>query len=116
MPPKCGTQGQFIKIKARQREQDTAWMDEQRRRDGDRLEQAIRFLRSRGYIVAPDRNPQLWFCGRRRELEAADLCDLADRLGCPFERSIRETREDEKPERRDGRRRGTGNGSRAVGR
>jgi hypothetical protein len=52
-----GSQGQFVRIKARQREQDLAWMDEQRRRDCDRLEQAIRFLRSRGYIVAPSGNP-----------------------------------------------------------
>jgi hypothetical protein len=104
------TQGQFTRIKARQREADQAWMDEQRERDSDRLQQAIRFLRSERYIVAPCRNPDRWTCGRRSDLTGQDIMQLAERLGCPFERTIRERRE-----ATDGRRRGRGNGSRASG-
>jgi hypothetical protein len=93
LPPMVGSKGQFLHIKARQREQDYAWAEDQRRRDADPLEQAKRFLRSRGYIIAPESNPDFWSCGRRSGLEDADLVALASRLGCPFERTIHETRE-----------------------
>lgn len=84
------SQGQFHKIKARQREQDKAWLEEQRRRDADPFEQALRFLRRRGYIVAPNGSPDVWVCGNRHGLSAPDLVALATRLGCSFERTIYE--------------------------
>jgi hypothetical protein len=85
------SQGQFRKIKGRQRDADLAWLEEQRRRDACPFEQAVRFLRSRRYIVAPQQeSAETWFVGNRRDLSKADVVALAERLGCPFRRNIYE--------------------------
>jgi hypothetical protein len=89
--PMATSQGQFLKIKKSQRDKDLAWLEEQRRRDADPFEQAARFLRSRGFVVAPQEgSSSSWFVGQRRDLDRAGVIDLATTRGCSFERTIRE--------------------------
>lgn len=91
--PMATSQGQFLRIKQSQRDKDQAWLEEQRRRDADPFEQALRFLRSRGYVAAPQEGSlRFWFCGGRRDLEPADIIALAKDRGCTFERTINERR------------------------